>query len=468
MTQIPIGRLFGVRMEYSHFDWQLSAAFLTVLPILTSIYPYIRYQYMSPISSMRHLYSTRHSIVIRMSFLAVQYVVTTVLMIFSLYLNRHFQFLINAPKGYQAERILEADLIHENESLDTSRSKEEREKEWKKRRARIERINQLLDECTAIESWQIQENDVVEGGELTLFRDDTDKEISLHYQSVGRLYFDLYGLKMVEGSLPEGIDKKDYGDFTLVINEAAMRAFGFRQLEDAFIRAKSPLAIAVVKGNIHTFGTSLMPVAAVVNDYYSGHLTEGVRPTVFNVSENSRRSRGQYYIKVKEGREKEMTDYLRSIMQEVYHTDDFQYTWMTDKVKALYDDDRRVATIYTVFALIAIAISCLGLFGISLFDIRQRYREIGIRKINGAGMKDLYRLLFRKYVVVLGAAFVVAVPIAYYLITIYTRDFAVKAPVGIGLFVVALLVVAVISLGTLFWQVRRAANINPADVMKTE
>ena len=121
-----------------------------------------------------------------------------------------------------------------------------------------------------------------------------------------------------------------------------------------------------------------------------------------------------------------------------------------------------------VFALIAIAVSCLGLFGISLFDIRQRYREIAIRKAHGAGMKDLYQLLFRKYLTVLGVSFVVAVPLAYLLIYQYTADFVIKAPIGTGIFVTALLLVAFISLGTLYWQIRKAANINPSIVMKRE
>jgi len=110
----------------------------------------------------------------------------------------------------------------------------------------------------------------------------------------------------------------------------------------------------------------------------------------------------------------------------------------------------------------------LGLFGISLFDIRRRYREVAIRKAHGAGMKDLYQLLFKKYLAVLGASFVVAVPIAYYLIHQYTADFVVKAPVGIGIFVISLLLVALISMGTLWWQIRKAANIDPATVMKRE
>lgn len=67
------------------------------------------------------------------------------------------------------------------------------------------------------------------------------------------------------------------------------------------------------------------------------------------------------------------------------------------------------------------------------FDIRQRYREIAIRKVNGASAKDLYRLLFRKYITVLIIAFVIAIPLAYYLINTYTQDFAVRAPVSIDI-----------------------------------
>lgn len=116
----------------------------------------------------------------------------------------------------------------------------------------------------------------------------------------------------------------------------------------------------------------------------------------------------------------------------------------------------------------AIIISSLGLLGISLFDIRQRYREIAIRKVNGASAKDLYRLLFRKYITVLIIAFVIAIPLACYLINTYTQDFAVRAPVSIDIFIISLLLVIIISLGTLAYQIQKAAHINPTQIMKTE
>ena len=91
-------------------------------------------------------------------------------------------------------------------------------------------------------------------------------------------------------------------------------------------------------------------------------------------------------------------------------------------MKQIYAADRRMAMLYTSFAFIAIVVSCLGLFGISLFDIRQRYREIAIRKVNGAMLKDLYVLLLRRYVGMLLLAAVVAVPLAWLAIHYYTAD----------------------------------------------
>ena len=121
-----------------------------------------------------------------------------------------------------------------------------------------------------------------------------------------------------------------------------------------------------------------------------------------------------------------------------------------------------------MFAFIAIVVSCMGLFGISLFDIRRRYREIAIRKVNGATLAGLYWLLGGKYLKVLLASFAAAVPLAWFIISRYTESFVLKAPLSAWIFIVALLLVGLISLGTLWWQVGKAARINPAEVMRSE
>jgi ABC-type antimicrobial peptide transport system permease subunit len=153
---------------------------------------------------------------------------------------------------------------------------------------------------------------------------------------------------------------------------------------------------------------------------------------------------------------------------EVLGQGEFDYQFVEDEVKELYNDDKRTTRIYVTFAGLAICVSCLGLLGLSLYDIRQRYREIALRKVNGATGKQIALLLVRKYLYILGAAFAVAIPLAYYIIQDYTKDFAVKAPIGIELFIAGFILTLVISLGTLLWQVCKAVRINPALIMKNE
>ena len=125
----------------------------------------------------------------------------------------------------------------------------------------------------------------------------------------------------------------------------------------------------------------------------------------------------------------------------------------------MYREDRQVVNIYTLFAGIAIFISSLGLLSISLFDIRQRYREIGLRKVNGAQAK---------YLSVMGVATLLSIPLSWIAITLYLQDFAHKAPLTFDLFAVAVAITTAISLLTIIRQISKAANINPASIMKNE
>ena len=458
ITQVPVARLMGTEMNYTIFDLQLSLGFLLGLPLLTSVYPYIRYQYMSPITSMRTIATNRQSVVARMLLLSVQYVVTFVLVVFSLYLNKHFLFMINTPKGFNSERVLEATIT------DTYVNINDFDASIKRMEAVVRRINA----CPDIEEWIQGGNILKDRYFLETYFNDKDEPFELNKLiSLGPDYMKLYGLKVVEGELPDSTASED---IKYVVNRAAMKLMGFKNIEEAFIRSEKPEQVQYFTDERTVIiGQTLLPVVAVIDDFYSGHITEGVKPMVAIYRAGSKGgSTGRYYLQVRKGKEQAVIDFLREVSLEVCGTKDFEYKWMDDYVNEIYDEDRQVATIYTVFALIAIAVSCLGLFGISLFDIRQRYREIGIRKVNGASMKDLYKLLFRKYVTILGIAFVIATPLAYYAIHVYTADFVVKASLGIDVFVVALLIVALISLGTLFWQVRKAASINPSEVMKSE
>ena len=456
ISQIPVNRLFQEEIGYTLFDLWLSLGFIALMPLFTSVYPYIRYNYRTAITSMRSIGTNRQSVRVRMAFLFVQYILTVSIIVVSLYFGKHLDFLQTTSPGFRTESILNAELQFESKS-NANMSREEMFERWK----RMGLITQKLKECPYIENH-------IYGSEP--FRDydsevinDKDQRVRCITYFTSAKFFNVFDIPVIDGEIPERNDNYDY---RIVLNRAAMKAFGYTNCEEAFVRWENAQWVYSRNGQMVEGGKQLMPVNAVVENFYHGHLTQGIKPMIFIISGDN--ISGTTSISIRPGQEKECLDYLKKATMEVYNNENFSYTWLKDDVLALYEDDRQITVIYSVFAGIAILVSCLGLFGISLFDIRQRYREIAIRKAHGAGMKDLYHLLFKKYLVVLGASFVVAAPLAYWLIHQYTADFVVKAPMGIGIFVAALLLVAGISMGTLWWQIRKAANIDPAVVMKRE
>ena len=460
VTTVPVAWLLGEQVEYTSFDGWLSLCVLFLLPLLTSVYPYLKYAYRSPVKSMRDV-SVRYSVVSRVVFLGIQYVFTVLLVVLSIYFNRHFNFLINTPPGFRTEGILEVNMQLENWNYQSD-TPEQR----KKRTERTEKITKALNECPYIDSWiHYSYSDFNFEYQMKIVNDE-DKVVSMATLFVPDKFFEFYDMKVLEGKLPDAID--NYGEYQIALSREAMNVFGYTHCDEAFVRGESPLWISMKEGGeVVKGGIDLMPVVAVVNDCYLGKLTEGVKPITFVIGKESINS-DKLSIAVQPGKEKELLDYLRKTVKEIYGTEEFEYDWLSDVVKAQYAHDRKIATVYSVFAFIAIVVSCMGLFGISLFDIRRRYREIAIRKVNGATLRDLYWLLGGRYLKVLLVSFAVAVPLAWVILYKYTEDFVLKAPLSSWMFIVALLLVAVISLGTLWWQVNKAARINPADVMKAE
>lgn len=452
--------LFSEKIPVTGFDWFLSLGLLLLVPLFTAIFFYIRYGYKNPVTSMRLVISENGKIFSRYVFLFLQYSITLFLMILSLYFQRHFDYLINSSHGYDTDEIMVAQLYNHNRIVNY---KSTTVNQLKERFERINNVGKKLDECPMIERW-MNSSTAVWDGSPTPIVNDKDETFELQIKFVSIEFFDFWGLEIVDGGLPDRIDYG--GENVIVLNRSAMKLLGYTDLKEALVRSTSPLSISFVDNKLIEFGVDMTPVSAVVEDYYMGHLTEGIKPMIFIVG--AKDPEGDVMIKVKKDREKEVIDYLRKVEKEIYNSEDFTYKWADDIVAEMYQKDKETAHIYTVFSYIAIVISCLGLLGISLFDIRRRYREIAIRKVNGAKPKDLYIILGKSYMLNLVLAFVVAAPVSWIVIYYYTASFVEKAPVTFGLFVIPLLIVLILSMLTLYYQINKAAHINPAEVMKNE
>ena len=447
----PTEYLFDIHFSYTAFDGWLSASILLLLPVITSIYPYIKYNYTSPILSIRSIGVQSHSKHFRMFFLGAQYIITFLLVVLSLYFNRQLGMLLNTEPGFRTKNIMNVNLVYESKDFSSYTYES-----MQQRRQRVMQLDNELNACPFIELYEPSNENILTPTFGTNYLNNKGEKVFLNIHYATPAFFKLYDIKVIEGEIPD-INKEDRRT-VFVVNKAALKALGYTSINGVGVIEENQK-----KANANA---SLQPIVAVVEDYFEGHLTSGIKPTIYPVG--ARFSGDLYQIAYTPGKKKEVIDFLRNLEYKLYGSEDFEYTFLEDDIKAMYTQDRQTATIYSIFAGMAIIISSLGLLGISLFDIRQRYREIAIRKVNGASAKDLYRLLFRKYITVLIIAFVIAIPLACYLINTYTQDFAVRAPVSIDIFIISLLLVIIISLGTLAYQVQKAAHINPTQIMKTE
>lgn len=451
VTNIPVARMFGSQLAYTAFDWILSFSILLILPLIVSIYAFVKCQRSLLAISIQKVGTDNHSARSRMTFLFLQYIITFLLVVLSLYFNKQLNFMLNTDPGFRMESVIQANMVYESRDFSVYDMET-----IKQRQERVSAIDQLIKSCPDIQCWTTGHLSILGPHYLANFQNAKGETVMLSQSYVTPDFFKIFDLKFVDGNLPE-LDA-DSRNRVAVVNRTALKALGYKEC------AEATLVDERMKKNIPDFPAQ--PIVAVIDDYYDGHISVGVCPMVFMVG--SQLDGDLYQIYCHSGREQAVIDYLKDIQEKVYGTEDFKYSFLKNDVAELYKNDRKIASVYALFACVAIIIVCLGLFGISLFDIQQRYHEIAIRKVNGAALKDLYLLLGRKYLTVLAVAFITVIPLSWYLINEYTKDFVVKAPIGAGIFLIALLVVSIISLGTLFWQINKIASINPAEVIKNE
>jgi putative ABC transport system permease protein len=146
----------------------------------------------------------------------------------------------------------------------------------------------------------------------------------------------------------------------------------------------------------------------------------------------------------------------------------FEVRYLTDQVENFYERERDQSRIIKAFSLLALVLSIMGLFGISLISIAKREKEIGIRKVNGASEAEVLLMLNAAYIKWVLVAIAISVPVSYRLISQWMERFAYRTEISWWIFVLAGLSAILISLLTVSWQSWRAATRNPVEALRYE
>ena len=175
------------------------------------------------------------------------------------------------------------------------------------------------------------------------------------------------------------------------------------------------------------------------------------------------------YIRTKAGMPIDQTlSNIESILKTHLPAYPFEYAFVDDAFNARFKDEQLVGELSQIFAILAILISCLGLFGLAAYTAEQRRKEIGVRKVLGASVSGIVKLLSKDFLKLVGLSILISIPIAWYAMDNWLQDYAYRIEISWWVFAIAGIVAILIALVTVSFQAVKAAIANPVDSLKTE
>lgn len=436
------------------FDIVITLIVILFMPLVVLIYPYLKLSYNVPVKSLKIISGRPNTMSSRLVFLFMQYVITFVLIVAAIYFSSQLHFLYNTDVGYRTENVLRCKVLRQRHTFGSI----------------LDNKDEISNMYSVVQQ-KVKESDLFTGMAFgsSPYNIDSNIEFKNHkgdfikslYLFCSKDYMDFFGFKVVDG---RGWNTDDVSlQYKMIVNKAFLKSFEIEDWRGTKLMPKYRLWWSSSNQEIIPY-----EIVGVTEDFRTGHLSGPNTPMAFILMKGIPTYADDYFFSLAKGKEKEALAYLQNLYDETLGEGSLEYSFIKDDIKKLHENDRKLMMLVITFAVIAVVISCMGLFGLSLFDIHLRYREIGLRKINGAKAVDIFSLIMKKYFYTLAVAFVAGSALAYISIENYMESYAHRVSLSVWMFLVSGILVSVIVFITLYWQTNKAARINPAEVIKSE
>jgi len=292
---------------------------------------------------------------------------------------------------------------------------------------------------------------------LRVEREDEMAEMALILAQTDYDYIKTMGMEIVQG---RDFDRNMGTDDTaaVLINETGVKTLGW---EDNPIGKKLQYGFDLEGGQ-----GRIMKVIGVVKDFHYRSLHNKIEPIIFFIEDQPR---WLMSVRLKEGKEKEALAYVEEKWNSFGAGRPFDYRYVTQIMEDQYEGEQKIGVIFNIATFVTIFIALLGLLGLSSFVAEQRTKEIGIRKILGASVPNILKLLYKEFVILILIAFAFAVPVAWWRLDIWLNDsFIYHTSLNWIYFLLAGLIAFVVGIGTISFYIVRAAMSNPVDAVKWE
>ncbi|MFC2166901.1 FtsX-like permease family protein, partial [Acidobacteriota bacterium] len=288
---------------------------------------------------------------------------------------------------------------------------------------------------------------------VNLVGEEDDKDQSMFHAYFDPDFIPMYGIEIVSGrAFQEDMSTDFMGTF--LINEAAVKAFGWTNPEEA-------LGKRIQTGH----GGRINPIIGVTKDFHYRGLQSAVEPLVMEYLPWTFR---YITLSVDISNLKETMSFVESQWKTVFPNNPFESFFLDTDFDLQYREDEQVGQIFSVFTVLGLFIACLGLLGLASFTTESRTKEIGIRKVLGASVPGIVVMLSKQFTKWVLLANCIAWPLAYYFLHQWLKSFAYSVKIDIFTFLLSGILVLFLALMTVSFQTVRAATANPSDSLRYE
>ena len=413
---------------------------ITTVLVLSVVYPSLYISSFNPAQAMKKVQS-RKKVGLKNLLVIVQFVLSVVLISSTLIISRQLHFINDYDLGYDQANLIYLPLNGEAKN-------------------KSEALRQELSGIPGITSFTRTDRVPFYGGNSSWGYDwegkDPENRVLICSMYADRNYFETMGIKFAEGNnFPENyseiLSREEVKGPQIIINQEAIKRMGM----------KNPVGKFFGRSNDEEKGK----IAGVVEDFHFESLRHTVEPMVIMpLFDNP-----DYIIARIEP--KDFTSTISDIKKswaKVLPQSICEVKFFDDRLEELYTNEVKISGLFRYFSFIAIFISCIGLFGLSLFIIERRKKEIGVRKVNGAKIGEVMFLLNKDFIRWVIIAFVIACPIAWFLMRKWLENFAFKTSLSWWIFALAGALALIIALLTVSYQSYRAAVRNPVEALRYE